>query len=335
MTFLSSLSLLLFLLFQSSVSALLPFPHPVSHKSRKNFHAAKPHTPSHIHAHAPVLTFTPHFLTAGLPTNINIVLNISTLPRRDLVKTVDYYIVYQVDPFTRQPLDVKFDLRDNGKAPTGDKGRRDFSFSNTLPFRFDNTFDSLSFSAVPVISGVEVPDSELATFAPKAITVFPPSPSMDVPSLEHVTTVPSLKGLELQVTYVWKSDLNLNSATEFLRDIAGYRCPGHNDLVVFDGEKRDLVNRETSIVHLGRALEEGKWKLSTLIKLKAGWRNTQSREPAEVVIVLRDSVTKEELPETRLAMPIIPGSQKLCARDIVGVVNVLIDNKAHLTLSAM
>lgn len=54
-----------------------------------------------------------------------------------------------------------------------------------------------------------------------------------------------------------------------------------------------------------------------------------------MVVVLRDSVSKEELPDTRIAMPITPGSQKQCAQDVVGVFNVLISDTVYVTLSAM
>lgn len=283
---------------------------------------------------SPLLTFAPNTLIAGIPATVEVSLDIANLPKSVIAK-VKKFIVYQVDPFTRERLGIKFDLKDKDKALYGKGAKKDFVFSTLLPFRSDHTFGSLSFEAIPVIKGNEDPRSELAVFAANAISVFPPSPSMDIPSLEHVTKVPSLKGLELLVTYVWKSDLNLNTATEFLRDIGGYRCPGHSDLVVFEGEERDLVAQETAVVHLGRALEEGKWKHSTLIKLKAGWKDTKSQEPAEVIIVLRDATTKEEIPETQLALPIIPGSQKLCAKDIVAVVNVLIDKEAHVSLSAL
>lgn len=329
-----SLSVVLLAVFLNCASSSVLYGTPYT--ARKQQDSGKPKQTNVVQKKSdfPILTFTPDTLMAGVPTNVRINLDISGLPKT-VSKSVNRFVVYQVDPFTGQKLGIKFYLKDNGKARSGDRKRRDLIFSHILPFRSDNTFESLSFEAVPVISGVESPDSSLVTRITKAITVFPPPPSMDVPELEHIATVPSLKGLELEVSYVWKSDLNLNSATEFLGDVAGYRCPGNNDLVLFEGEKRDLVNEETAIVELGRALEEGKWKVSTLVKLRAGWGNTKSQEPAEIVVVLRDSVSKEELPDTRLAMPITPGSQKQCAQDVVGVVNVVISDTVYVTLSVM
>lgn len=328
------LSVVLLAAFLNCATASVPYGIPYT--ARMKGESGKPEQPTvaQENSDSPILTFAPDNLIAGVPSSIRIELDISGLPKT-MSKSVNRFVMYQVDPFTGQKLGVKFNLKDDGKARSGDLKRRDLIFSHILPFRSDNTFESLSFEAVPVISGVLSPDSSLVTRIAKAITVFPPPPSMEVPEREHIATVPSLQGLELQVSYIWKSDLNLNSATEFLGDVGGYKCPEHNDLVVFEGEKRDLVNEETAVVALGRALEEGKWKISTLVKLRAGWRNTKSQEPAEIVVVLRDSVTKEELPDTRLAMPITPGSQKRCAKELVGVVNVLIDDTVHLTLSGM
>ena len=77
----------------------------------------------------------------------------------------------------------------------------------------------------------------------------------------------------LLVTYDWTGtgQNDLDSATTFLGETVGYSCAESAAYVTWSGDNTGSGETETATIDFKRALNDGRWRGSTTVSLKAGW----------------------------------------------------------------
>lgn len=282
------------------------------------------------------LKFDPSVISVDSTLNILIRMNYSDQSADDM-KNVEAFAVYVLDSDSGEKQEESSVLLlDDGSATSSDEVEGDFIYTNDLAVRSSIGGERFMYRAIPVISGVEVADSNLTITNFNAVRSYSFESGIgDRGSNSSAVSLQSLDGLELMITYSWPTtQKDLDIATQFESTKVGYQCPNIAKYTTW--ESRDNTNaggRETVVVQLDKARQDGVWSSNTMIKFFAGWYTKSKGEgPATLRMVLRDSTSKFEVPRTDLSQAIDPGQQSNCSETLVAYLQVSVGNTVSLKL---
>ncbi len=131
-----------------------------------------------------------------------------------------------------------------------------------------------------------------------------------------------LNDYQLWIEYKWGQDVkDLDTGTCFLNDTVGWRWYGDGTYLDWSGDDVNRGGRETVIVDLNRAFDEGGWSGATRIDLMAGWYSpAEGYGPATLSVALQNIHTGEFV--NMISHAISPGSQSGAAHTSVATVDV-------------
>lgn len=267
------------------------------------------------------LQFFPPKVANALPVTVRITLDFKKEPFQRLFG-VQKFKVYQIDRVSGARGGLVFDLVDDGSSVSGDARAKDRIFSSQQAIQIDEVSGKMSFEAIPVVRGREIPSSELRTRKIDAITSFSQETGLgeSEPDKKVISYV-GLTGLELVVIYTWKStQVDLDSATEFASDVGGPGCFGFGDYVTFLGDVRTAGGSEIAVVDFERARRDG---VLSMVTFSASWFQAVSEAAASLTVVLRDSRTKREVRGKRATIAITPVNRgtNRCSTGIVATLD--------------
>jgi len=275
--------------------------------------------------------FDPSVVRTGV--SVSILISIDLRGDDDIPAGLEHFDIYRVNPESgEQDGTIIVMLMDNLEEGL---------FSSELALASDVAGEVFGFRAVPSIDGTPDPNSSLVFTAISAVRSY--SDDSGIGGDEDgggTITVASLEDTNLIVQYSWPADQNdLDTQTSFLDGSVGFGCFPSNPYLEFSGDNTGLGGEEVVTVKVGLALDDEAIALDAAVDvgLFAGWYSSAGGSgPALVCTYLVDETSGLEIPETRLVLPVDPGTQSGCSSTAVGKVEIVISAaEASVTLSAL
>jgi glutaredoxin-related protein len=232
----------------------------------------------------------PSTIVVGVTYNVELTLDYSSTVG-SLPSNLGSFNVYRINPETRHVGDTSIvSLVDNGSGLARDTTANDGIFTNVLALRSDIAGEAFGFVAYPVLGGVEARDSPLAYESLYAVRSYSNASGVGQ-SFENTTgtlTVADVSGLVVVVEYTWPLDqTDLDTGTQFLESVVGYRCGGSSPYLMWSGDNRGSGGKEFVRVALGSAYEARAWNNSTSLLLNAAWYPPDSAGPATLSVAVQ------------------------------------------------
>uniref|UniRef100_A0A7R9WQ56 VWFD domain-containing protein n=1 Tax=Craspedostauros australis TaxID=1486917 RepID=A0A7R9WQ56_9STRA len=232
--------------------------------------------------------FAPSSIQAGSPNNVQITLDFNTVDNGADAAQAERFNIYRIDSATFEIASpVLVALRDDGAGVDDTAG--DLIFTNVLALLSSTGGEVFSYTAIPVIGGVEVPDSPLRTTAATAVISF--SVQSGLGSVGNATlqtlVADSIDELVIVVEYSWPADQSdLDTGTIFLDGAVGYDC-GASPYMSFSGDSTATGGSETVKIRVGDAYNNGDWVDSTIVDMNADWfSSAMGSGPASLTVFI-------------------------------------------------
>lgn len=151
-----------------------------------------------------------------------------------------------------------------------------------------------------------------------------------------VIRVPTLFGLQLNVSYTWEADsFDLDTGTQFLTAKVGFGCPTgdqNGNYIRFSGDNTGDQGNEDATVLLGKALSNKQFNKTTDVEFNAGWYNNNFQGGATLTLTLVRRANGNVVPASEISLPITPGTSNSCSSTTVGILTVEVGAVTTLTL---
>lgn len=251
------------------------------------------------------LKFQPSVIAEGTPVVVTVTLDARTVPAAQVLGLQKFAVVR---------VDSETGVAENALAFELIDSQGDLVFTKQTAIAASDAGEVLGFRAIPIVSGSRVNDSPLVRTALQGIRIYSAESRIGVISSETMLTISNIAGVELVAEYSWPADeTDLDTATAFEGNLAGFRCGPREQYLEFGGDKKIAGGTERTIVEIDSARAQGVWTDLTEIFFRAGWHGGRNKGPATLNIFLRDVNTREKLENAELTAAITPGSQNGCA----------------------
>lgn len=272
--------------------------------------------------------FQPSNVAVDSKVDVVVTMNISS-EIGALGSDIESFALYRVNSNTGKMTGARLlKLVDDGRGSSFDQKANDFVFTNVLSLRIKDTGGRQSFRAVPIINGAEVRSSDLGVTALDAVRSYSAASGVvnsdtDLPRYQKVSAnVDFVDGLELYVKVSARSDqtaldisgLGLGVVTQFFaNEVPGpLQRLGNSCVNGFVEESREYMsedqNQAAATVQLDKAKKDGSWDdyvslfFSPTLEGPTTLEGPKTEVPVTLTTVLRDSVSKKEISQSRLSL---------------------------------
>jgi hypothetical protein len=262
-----------------------------------------------------LLQASPSGVVVGRSVNVELTVNLNEAA--SIPQGLDSFAVYRINSETRElGSSLIARLLDTGSGFGQDSAANDRIYSNVVAIQSSVAGESYGFKAVPVLNGVEDPDSALAIENLQAVRSYAEEAGLgENGNFSGLFAFENATNLVLIVDYTWPMDKSdLDTRTSFLGRNVGFRC-GSGDYMNWLGDEKDNEGIESVEIRVGDALADGAWTGSVSINLSEGWHGSSTKGAASVTV-------RSEPGANVLSFAVLPGRQSGCAITVVGRIDV-------------